>query len=69
MNLFNVRNIDDLKANDLEPISSVEADDAITAAEMIRGFKLTESDMLALPCVEVWPVGDPYSKQSFYRIR
>jgi hypothetical protein len=57
------------RAHDLEPITTVEAIDPIAAAEFVRGFKLTERDMLALPCVEVWPVGDPYSRQSFYRIR
>lgn len=69
MELFNVRCIDGLRADEREPISFVQAEDAITAAEMIRGFKLTESDMLAMPCVEVWPVGEPYSKERFYRIR
>jgi hypothetical protein len=69
LEMYCVRNIDGLKADEREPISTVEAKDPITAAEFIRGFKLTAEDFLAQPCVEVWPVGDPYSKQSFYRIR
>jgi hypothetical protein len=69
MYLFNGRNIDGPRADEREPIQSVEANDALEAAELMRGLKLTESDYLAAPCVEVWPADDPYAKQSFYRIR
>jgi hypothetical protein len=69
MELYNVRNIDGLKADEREPISSVEAHDPLSAAELIRGTKLTERDMLAWPCIEVWPASDPYSRQRFYRVR
>lgn len=69
MQIFNGRKMDGFKANEQEPIASVEAEGPLDAGELIRGFKLSASDFLAAPCVEVWPVNDPYSKQRFYRIR
>ena len=69
MELFNGRNIDGFKADDREPIQSVQAPDAHSAAELIRGLKLTASDFLAAPCVEVWPASDPYSPERFFRSR
>jgi hypothetical protein len=69
MELFNGRNIDGFTADNREPIQSVQADSAQSAAELIRGLKLTSNDFLAAPCVEVWPIDDPYSRTRFYRRR